>query len=139
VDRGLLQSFPSELQKSDVISTVTEISRQVKASSVTSKTILIVSDMLENSSITSFYSKNATRRIDPDTELAIVGQNNLFGDFGGASIYVMGAGMVQETDKSVYRDPKTMRALKAFWEGYFRKSNGNLIEFGAPGLLSEVR
>lgn len=133
-----VQHSATDLLKSDVISTLSEVSRQVKASNAPSKTILIVSDMLENSSVSSFYSKNATRRIDPEKELAIVAQNNMFGDFGEAAIYVMGAGLVQETDKPVYRDPKTMQALKHFWESYFKKSNGKLIEFGAPGLIGDV-
>jgi hypothetical protein len=138
-DQAAVQQSAIDLRKSDVISTLSEVSRQVKASNAPSKTILIVSDMLENSSVSTFYSKNTMRRIDPEKELAIVDQNNMFGDFDEAAIYVLGAGLVQETSKPVYRDPKTMQALKTFWDGYFKKSNGNLIEFGAPGLIGEVR
>lgn len=138
-EQAAIQQSTNDLQKSDVISTLSEVSHQVKAANVARKIVLVVSDMLENSSISSFYSKNAARRIDPDKELANVSQNSMFGDFGGASIYVMGAGMAQETDKPIYRDPKTIQALKTFWVGYFSKSNGSLIEFGAPGLIGDVR
>lgn len=62
----------------------------------------------------------------------------MLGDFSGADIYVMGAGVVPENGKAVYRDPKTMQALKSFWRSYFEKSNAVLVEFGQPALLGKV-
>jgi hypothetical protein len=67
------------------------------------------------------------------------------GDFGGARVFVLGAGLVQENaggknkDSGVYRNPKTMASLRQFWKMYFEASNAKLLEFGAPALLSPVK
>ena len=135
-EKQVLDQATVDLKKSDVIANLSEVSHLVKASPAPKKTLLVVSDMLENSSIASFYAKNAVRRLDPDKELATVAREKMLGDFGGAEVYVMGAGIVPEMGKAVYRDPKTMGSLKSFWQAYFTKSNGNLVEFGAPELLS---
>lgn len=135
-EKGVVQNATADLKNSDVIASLNEVARQIKSSTVPKKTLLVVSDMLENSTITSFYAKNAVRRVDPEKELAIVMREKMLGDFGGADIFVMGAGIVSEAKASVYRDPKTMSALKSFWSEYFSKSNGHLVEFGMPVLLT---
>lgn len=143
----VLQQSNSELQKSDVFASLAESSRLVKDNNSAKKVVLVVSDMLENSTVSSFYSNNNVRKIDPEREIKNVESNGLLSDFGGADIYVMGAGMLQEPQGGVtaskkdvrYRDPKTMAALKKFWEMYFSRSNGKLEEFGMPALLSTIR
>ncbi|MFC3678451.1 hypothetical protein [Ferrovibrio xuzhouensis] len=125
-----------DIARSDIFSTLKDVSvNVVKISPASQKDVLLISDMLENSSITSFYAKNAVRRVDPTAELAKV---DGFGDFGGASIYVAGAGTISVSGKKqieTYRDPKTMDALETFWQSYFAKSSGNLIIFGKPALM----
>lgn len=66
---------------------------------------------------------------------------NMFADFGGAKVYVMGAGLVSEQGKAkgVYRDPKMMQALKAFWTEWFKRSNAELVEFGMPEMLGSIQ
>lgn len=135
-EKHILDKATMDLKKSDVVASLTEVSQLVKASPAPKRTLLVVSDMLENSSVASFYAKNSVRRIDPEKELASVAREKMLGDFGGADVYVMGAGIVPETGTAVYRDPKTMGALKSFWLAYFSKSNGKMVEFGAPELLS---
>lgn len=139
-----LQASSADLAKSDVISSLTEISHLVKENPVKNKQILIVSDMLENSTISSFYAKNAVRKVDAVKELKTVEGNSLLGDFAGTGVYIMGAGMMSEQkdakgQNAQYRDPKTLNALKQFWEGYFSRSNAKLEEFGAPELLSPIQ
>lgn len=142
-EKNIVQLTSADLQKSDVIASLTEVSRQIKGSTVPKKTLLIVSDMLENSTISSFYVHDGVRKIDPEKELKTVEANKLLGDFGGASVYVMGAGLMPIDPKNhktaaSYRDPKTMGALKSFWQSYFQKSNAKLVEFGEPALLGQV-
>lgn len=142
-----IQQSSSDLAKSDVIGSLTETSRIVKASQAPRRIVFVVSDMLENSSISSFYSNNSVRKIDPDKELKAVEANHLFGDFGSASVFVMGAGIIPEElpgkgtkkTKIQYRDPKTLLALKQFWSEYFARSNAKLEEFGMPALLAPIR
>lgn len=137
-EKSVLQTASSDLQKSDVIASIAEVSRLVKNSTIPKKIVLIVSDMLENSTVSSFYTNGNVRRIDPVKEMNIVAKEKMFGDFVGANIYVMGAGVVPEKGKTVYRDPITMQALKSFWQAYFQKSNAELAEFGQPALLNPI-
>lgn len=128
--------------RSDILKSLQELAENtVKTSTAKQKIVFIVSDMLENSSITSFYYKNGVKKIDPVAEIKIVEANKMLADFGGANVYILGAGLVPLTGNKVtdsYRDPKTMNALQEFWRMYFEKSNAKLIEFGQPALLNTV-
>jgi hypothetical protein len=83
---------------------------------------------------------NAVRRIDPQAEMKKATAAGLIGDFGGARVYVVGAGLLTGDAKlkNVYRDPQTMSALKQFWTLYFKQSNASIGEFGEPALLGPV-
>lgn len=136
-----LSGSSSDIAKSDVISSLKELSSRVRQSTAKEKTILIASDMLENSSISSFYAKQAVRQITPEKELNLVADNQMFGDFGGAKVYVIGAGTLAQDAKSpkgVYRSPQVMQALSSFWKTWFQKSNANVVEFGQPALLNPI-
>lgn len=132
----------SDIAKSDVYASLKDISGKVRQSAAQHKVVLLASDMLENSSVTSFYTKQAVRQIDPKKELKLVADNQLFGDFGGARVYVIGAGLLAEDakhPKGVYRSTQTMQALSRFWGEFFQKSNAELVEFGQPALLNPIR
>ncbi|CAM3502947.1 hypothetical protein BOSP111201_09130 [Bordetella sputigena] len=131
------------LAKSDILSALKELSSRVKQSVAQDKIVFLLSDMLENSSISSFYANHNVRSIDPAAEMKKVEAAQQFGDFGGARVFVLGAGLIQDDgktgkDRGVYRDPKTMGRLRLFWEQYFVRSNARLIDFGAPALLSPI-
>jgi hypothetical protein len=131
----------NDLAKSDIYASLKDISSKLLLSSANSKIVLLVSDMLENSSITSFYQNQSVRRIDPEKELQLAANSKMFGDFGGARIYVIGAGLLSEdarSKKGIYREPQTMSALQNFWRLYFEKSNAQLVEFGQPSLLNPI-
>lgn len=146
LDDSISQTFgatTNTIVRSDILKSLQELAKNtVKTSTAKQKTVFIVSDMLENSSITSFYYKNGVKKIDPASELKIVEANKMLADFGGANVYVLGAGLVPSTSKvasETYRDPKTMNGLQEFWKMYFKKSNAKLIEFGQPALLNTVK
>lgn len=130
-----------DIAKSDVLASLRDISKQVHAAHAQRKLVLLASDMLENSSISSFYHRQAVRRIEPAQELARVTQQNLVPDFGGADVYILGAGLVADDQraKGVYRDPQTMRMLESFWRQYFEQGHARLVEFGAPALLGRIQ
>ena len=134
-----------DLARSDVMASLKELSGRVRQSTAREKIVLVVSDMLEHSSVSSFYANRNVRQLDPAKEMKAAEAAQQIGDFSGARIFVLGAGLVQEKaagknrDSGVYRDPKTLGALKQFWEQYFSRSNAQLVEFGAPALLSPVR
>jgi len=56
--------------------------------------------MLENSSITSFYTNGQVRRIDPDQELTKVENAGFIGDFHGAEVYIFGLGYFARSELS---------------------------------------
>lgn len=131
----------SAIDKSDVLASLRDLSMKVKQSQSSRRIVLVVSDMLENSSISTFYSKKAVRNIEVDKELKLAVESHVMGDFGGAEVYVIGTGMLSEegASKGVYRDPKTMAALQQFWASYFARSNARLVELGMPALLNPIR
>lgn len=135
-----MQQASANLVKSDVMLSLNELARVVRSNSASSKHVLVFSDMLENSTVTSFYANNAVRKIDHAKELALAEKAGMFADFAGAKVYVMGAGLVSEQGKAkgVYRDPKMMQELKAFWAEWFKRSNAELVEFGTPEMLGSI-
>ena len=131
----------ADLAKSDVIAAMSDASVAMRASGAKEKILFVMSDMLENSSVTSFYEAKGVRKIDPGAEIAKVDKAALFGDFGGARVWVMGAGLVSEEgqSKGVYRDPIRLKALQNFWAIYFKRSQASLVEFGTPELKQPIR
>lgn len=133
------------LAKSDVLSSLAAVSKAIRDEPTgATKTVLVVSDMLENSSITSFYAKDRMRQINPADEARKVEKANVQADFAGADVYVMGAGIVPEPaggGKGAlnYRTPQALEALQTFWQGFFDKSHARLVEFGMPALLSPIK
>lgn len=140
--RTAYQGTSSAIAKSDVLASLKAIATMVKQSPAQDKAILVVSDMLENSSIANFYADQgrAVRRIDAAHEMGAVQENHLLADFGGARFYVIGAGLLADDVQQAksYRDPKTMQALASFWNAYLEKSNARMVEFGQPALLNPV-
>lgn len=144
---ALDQSFAdssADIPKSDVVASLHDFAKSsVALSDAGDKLLLLVSDMLENSSITSFYASNSVRRINPAREMEIVRNSGLVADFDGARVFVIGAGLISSatTGESIqsYRDSATMNRLEGFWETYFDESSAQLIEMGQPALLRTMR
>lgn len=133
----------SALANSDILGTLKDVAEAV-VPTLRSKTrrLVLISDMLENSKISSFYGPGGVpRTIDAAAELAKVEKEALFADFRGAAVYVIGAGVAPLTNKpsgTSYRSQTVMQPLKAFWSQYFERSNGRMIEFGQPLLLAPI-
>lgn len=138
--RDAFQGSSGEIAKSDVLASLKDISGKVRQSRANEKVVVVVSDMLENSSVSSFYAGQTVRKIDPDRELKLAVEQQLLADFAGARLYVIGAGLLNDSkNRNAYRDPKTMLALKNFWQAFFDKSSAKLVEFGQPALLNPVQ
>lgn len=132
------------ISKSDIVATIHDVGASVVAKSkAKAKRILIISDMLENSDITSFYLRGNLRHIDAKREMALFQDRGMVTDMRGAMVYVIGAGVVP-TDPSKpntdrHRDQAALRGLKEFWKSYFEKSNAHVVEFGEPLLLRAIQ
>lgn len=142
IDSVLNKTFREKdktLQNSDIFVSLQYISENaIASSSVKNKIVLIASDMLENSTYTSFYANGKLKNIDKEKELKLVEKEDLLGDYNGAAIYVSGAGLV-DVESNKLRDHKELRNLNKFWKEYFKRSNGRVIEFSYSGILQEIK
>jgi hypothetical protein len=130
----------STFSNSEVLASLTKLSKQVRESPADQKVVLIVSDLLEHSSATSFYKKQTLRTIDADTEMAKAEKLNLIGDFGGATVYVIGAGLLSsESGDTATRDVRALGALQNFWSKWFDASQARVGEMGEPDLVTPIR
>jgi len=129
-----------DIPKSDILFAFKDFSNVISETQAKRKIVLIASDMLENSIISSFYKSGTLRKISSKSELKKVEVEELFGDFGGAEIYIIGAGITHSNIlTSTYKDPRKLLSLKDFWTQYFKKSNGELIEMGQPVLKKMIQ
>ena len=129
----------AEIARSDILATLYDFATHVvHPSDAKAKTLVIASDMLENSSLSSFYSHRAVRKLDPQAELAKVRAQGLIPDLAGVRIFVVGAGLLDPQSAGTYRDPQTMLSLEGFWSAYFKEAHAQLVEFGKPQLLGQV-
>ena len=135
-------SFAAEgdsIAKSEIIDSLHRIAEDLKSDPAPQKSVVLISDMLENSAFGSFYSNNQIRLIAPEKELERVSKQGLIADFKGASVYVAGAGLIDTSAKNNYRSGKIMQQLEDFWRRYFSASDAELVSFGAPELTVEIK
>lgn len=141
-----LAGISTTYAKSDVMGSIREMSSRIQQSPAADKIFFLVSDMLENSGVSSFYAQNNMRQINPAAEMKKAETHQMLTNLAGARVFVLGAGLVQDPkakngvarDSGVYRDPRSMGALKDFWTQYFQNSQGQLEQFGMPALLVPV-
>jgi hypothetical protein len=140
----VLKSGTSSLDQSDILMALKTVSDAVAQDKAQHRVVFVVTDGLENSSVTSFYAHNTVRHINPVVELKKATDGNLFGDFGGARVFVLGAAVMPPPEagtaaqRNGYRDPGTLMDLERFWTAYFEHSNSKLVQFGKPALLEPV-
>jgi hypothetical protein len=133
---SLMTAARASVGKSDIMSSLQQFGAQFRSSRAPDKTGIIVSDMLENSSSTSFYVKGAVRTIDPAAELKKAQGAGVLADFARARLYVIGAGLVE--GENAIRTAQQMQQLESFWARYLTASNGRLVSFGKPLLLESI-
>lgn len=127
------------IAKSEILDSLKRISHDLQQDGNATRTVFIISDMLENSAFDSFYRNNALRLLSPEKTLQQVKQQNLLADFAGAKVFVAGAGLIDSDAKNNYRSGKIIQQLEAFWRDYFTASNAQLVSFGAPALNVDLQ
>jgi len=131
----VLKGASKKLPHSDIIKSLNDSKHIIQPSKAKKKVILLVSDMIEHSSITTFYTKGLLKKVNTDSEMAKVKSSGHLANFAGADVYVLGAGII---GKKGYRNSKTLKMLTSFWESYFSSTNATLKEFGTPMLLEDI-
>ena len=133
----VLKGANQNLPHSDILKSLADISKNIiQESNSKEKIILLVSDMLEHSSITSFYTHGKIKKININQEIEKINKSQYIADFGNAKIYVIGTGVLT---KGGYRDAKSLKGLTDFWRYYFKEVHANLQEIGTPMLLKDVK
>jgi hypothetical protein len=129
----------STFTHSEILASLTQLSEAVKASPAKDKLVIVVSDLLEYSPAASFYQNRDLRTIDPTAELERATRAELVGDFDGARIAVVGAGLLSaETDAEAIRNTAALAALRSFWKQWLDRSNAQLVEYGEPDLVTAL-
>jgi len=133
--RKVFAAHSTDIPKSEILFNMHRLSEHIRAYQAPQKVVLLVSDMLENSSVTSFYLAGGIRKIDPEMEIEKAERQNLIGDFGdNVRVYVVGLGYGAKG----YLDSDRVNRLKTFWRRYFEHGNATVEEFGTPLLLGEL-
>jgi hypothetical protein len=126
----------TSIAQSDIMSSILQFSERVRQSLAREKIVVVGSDMLENSSTTSFYRAGRLRLIDPVRELHNAAAHNLFANLGGARIYLVGFAL-QPGEATVPVD--LVQRLEQFWTIWFQRSRAGAVRIGKPVLLGEIR
>lgn len=98
--------------------------------------VLIVSDMLENSDVTSFYRHGHVKSIDAGDALKKIAGAGFISNWGNARVYVIGAGFAADRG---YRGEDTLKSLEDFWRAYFQRSHARLAGWGQPELMTDLQ
>lgn len=139
-----MRASTDSLDQSDIMAALKTISIAVKSSPARNKVLMVASDALENSSITSFYARGNIRVINPTAELQKAKEAGMIGDFAGTRVYFIGGGLMPPAthgtlaQRNGYRNPIMLHALSTFWQDYFAKSDARLVDFGEPSLVVPV-
>lgn len=129
-----LKSLNPKIPKSELLGSLKLLSKQVYLpDEATEKTVFLISDGMENSTVASFYAKGKVRTIKPRKEISEVRRKGMIGYWKHANVYIYGLGLMP--DKKAYAKPETIQQLKHFWEQYFVESGGKVRAIGSPELL----
>lgn len=143
IDEKLNDAFDSastNVPKTELAGNLARIGESLIAlSNAHERVVLIVSDMLENSDMVTFYRNNRVMAINVKEALRKIQGKALVSDWGGARVYVVGAAYVSGEGQSAYRSEAVMKSIHEFWKGYFSVSNARLSGWGQPALLVDIK
>ena len=129
-----LEKFNPKIPKSEIFRSLRLLSQQIVGpDDAKEKTLLLISDGLENSKELSFYSSKVVKNLNPRKVTADLRRQGLLGFWKNTNIYMYGLGLMP--DKKHYSDPENILKLKRFWERYFVESGAKVKEIGVPELL----
>ena len=127
------QSYP----KTELVGSILDVSSAIYTQNDTQRRIMIlVSDMLENSDISSFYASGSIRAINADDEFAkysaVVSPTAL----AQVDVFVIGGGYAN--GGRAYSSQADLNSLKLFWLKVIEQAGGSLKQFGTPKLLTDI-
>lgn len=140
VDQALKTAFEeasTDLPRTELMGSLVNFGQGViSASPSPRKTVLLISDMMENSAAVSFYGNGGINNLNIETALSKAKKANLFSNMGGATVNVVGAGI---SGNRGYLSHTAMRNMQTFWTGYFEQSEAMLVGWGQPQLFGPIQ
>jgi len=135
--KAALEDASTDLPNTELAGSLARFGTSVISHSAAPKvTVLVVSDMLENSDAATFYSHGQVIPINPQTALQSVQKAGLISDWNGATVYVIGAGLLPGDG---YRSAQILHSLENFWADYFKQSDAELAGWGQPDLMTDLQ
>lgn len=129
-----LKALNPKIPKSELLGSLKLLSKQIYLpDNAMEKTVFLISDGMENSSISSFYAKGKMRNINTRKEISKLRRKGMMGFWKKSKVYMYGLGLMP--DKKSYAKPETIQKLKRFWAQYFVESGGKVKAIGSPELL----
>jgi len=129
-----LKSLNPKIPKSELLGSLKLLSKQIVLPDIAQeKTVLLITDGMENSTVASFYGRGKMRPIVPRKEISKVRRKGMMGYWKHSNVYIYGLGLMP--DAKSYAKPETIQKLKRFWEQYFVESGGKVRAIGSPELL----
>jgi len=131
-----LSLIDTRLPKSEIFNGLKRLSETVLIDDeLTDKTVLIISDGMENSELVSLYRRHTvSNRLDSAKVLAKLNDHGLVANWRNAKIYMYGLGNIRDERQHV--QPSQLAPLLTLWENYFRAGNGIVRDIGTPAILS---
>lgn len=118
----------------EIVASLKDIGQKLIARSTAEhRTLLIVSDMLENSDVTSFYRRGRPRSIDTHIEINKFKHHKMQSNLMGTDVYIIGLGLMENS--SDYLSPTLRHQYAEFWRSYLELSGGYVRAIGQPNLL----
>lgn len=136
VIQNIFDTSDDTIPKSDIVKNIKDISLvKIKNDSSDNKVVLLVSDMVENSSFLNFYRVLLSKQFIPDIEAKKIFEQ-LPSNFYNANLYVIGTGY---TKSGKFSSGKALEKVTKFWKAYFNLANANIKEIGQPLLMSDLK
>jgi hypothetical protein len=135
---GTLKLTNDKLPKTNLIHSLADFAQQMVAlDDIDDKTVLLVTDGLENSDLFSFHQHGKVRLISATVSLNKIRRKGLIPSWHKAKVYVLGLGYI--ADEKFYVRPRLLQPLVHFWERYFAEGNAILKvnSIGTPMLLTK--
>ena len=130
-----LQLIDTQLPRTELLYALKRLSETVLVNDqIENKTVLIISDGLENSEVTSFYRRRNIAPINVEKEIAKVNKHNLIANWHGANLYMFGLGNIKDERRHI--KPSQLEMLKKFWNSYFSAGGAVVKELGTPAPLT---
>lgn len=128
------QAYP----KTELVGSLMNVSKSLFSDGGEQRKILIlVSDMLENSDVSSFYSQGSVRAIDAEDEFVKYELSIPNDALSSVDVFVIGGGYLN--GGKAYSSQVALNSLRSFWEKVVTKAGGDLSDFGTPQLLKDIK